>query len=608
MKLVALEAVPFLPGVDHGPGCIEMMVRVEAPATCTSRVPIDLVAVVACSSVMNGGATPPSSADNKPTNLDLLRRALSVIVKQLRDGDSLAVVVPERSTDLLKISGSTSGRGSVEKEVDKLMVATNGGAPLKSEEFQLEHAVGLLVGRSAEKSNERLGFIVLLSDGGDDLLSREVEWYKTKCPHRKKYAVHTFGLGAAHDPKLLFSVARESGGTYSFVSNPGDIIEALGVCLGGLKSVAAVDTRIKIIIVPGAADITGIQGLFNLRMRSLENTSVEVLVGTLYAGEVKSFKVEIKHVASKSPIIITVDGEFKHTPASPWQPIRIIPKDKPCVIVNRHAKIYPGMLTASSRVARLRAQIKVLEMVDAFRSQMTDGAARRSAAGTLQDEWTQLNQEEALVVALSKDHSVYLKKLEDDINAMDADLNGGRGAAYLHSWLSSYGMQRATTVGSPGKQPAATASFLTQKMKDELAEVKRLVRKEVRDRLTEARKTATAVLKEKEAGVKKQPMPGAEEAQAPAGDRPKEECHAVLDLGAIERRLEVWDKLKDDTPLLFMEVPGAAAGDLDTTDALRKESIENIDRAMHKDIYLAVQHAKQKRCNTLPTPPASREK
>ncbi|CAN6361827.1 unnamed protein product [Urochloa humidicola] len=463
--MVTMEALAFIPVVNQGTGRIEIGVRVEAPATCTSHVPIDLVAVLACDgSGMKGGAT----------KLDLLRRAMNVIVKQVRDGDSLAVVVAQSSTRLLKVSDSTS-RGLVEKEVDELMT-TKGAASLKQ-------AVELLDGRSVQDRSERLGFIVLVSDGGDGRLMRqEVDWYKSNCPDGK-YAVHTFGLGAAHDPKQLFSLARESGGTYSFVRDGhlGDIIPALGLCLGGLKSVVAVDTRIRVQITSGTACIKEIQhgDAFKQVNKGTcswcsEVSSAEVVVATLYAGEAKSFKVEIEHgkcSSKEDSLVITACGEYKHPPASP----------KPIVISARPVSIRkPGQAIHNSRVAKLRAQIKVIQMMDEFRVKVIDGLnhniiaagtkiddAHRSAADELRNRWKKLMKPgEALDLACKGDHKRHVEDLERDITAIADDLEKGQ-AAYFYSWLSSYSMKRATTVGSP-HQPAAMWGFMTEKMKDEL--------------------------------------------------------------------------------------------------------------------------------------------
>lgn len=60
--------------------------------------------------------------------------------------------------------------------------------------------------------------------------------------------VHTFGLGAGHDPRALLSIARESQGTYSFVDdqNTDGITGAIAICLSGLKDVVAVGTRVRV--------------------------------------------------------------------------------------------------------------------------------------------------------------------------------------------------------------------------------------------------------------------------------------------------------------------------------------------------------------------------
>jgi hypothetical protein len=141
---------------------------------------------------------------------------------------------------------------------------------------------------------KRAGFIVLISDGLDGQIKWGDESIAPTDPIRgllRKYPVHTFGLGKAHDPKALHYIANISYGIYSSITDNLDnkFIEALAVCLAGFKTVAAVDACVD--IWSNSLMITRIDpGGYILR-----GSSGGILVGTLYAGEVKDFIVHFSY-------------------------------------------------------------------------------------------------------------------------------------------------------------------------------------------------------------------------------------------------------------------------------------------------------------------------
>ncbi|AQK78968.1 Zinc finger (C3HC4-type RING finger) family protein, partial [Zea mays] len=151
--------------------------------------------------------------------------------------------------------------------------------------FSLLEPIKLLDDRADKK---RAGFIVLISDGLDGQSKWGDESITPTDPIRgllRKYPVHTFGLGKAHDPKALHYIADISYGIYSSIvtDNLDKIIEAFAVCLAGFKTVVAVDACVD--IWSNSLLITRIDpGGYILR-----GSSGGILVGTLYAGEVKDF-------------------------------------------------------------------------------------------------------------------------------------------------------------------------------------------------------------------------------------------------------------------------------------------------------------------------------
>lgn len=75
----------------------------------------------------------------------------------------------------------------------------------------------ILDGRGKEEKKKRVGFILFLSDGVDQFQYSRINWEKvaksTDVDHSevgamlRKYAVHTFGFSASHDPVPLRQTA-----------------------------------------------------------------------------------------------------------------------------------------------------------------------------------------------------------------------------------------------------------------------------------------------------------------------------------------------------------------------------------------------------------------
>lgn len=149
-------------------------------------------------------------------------------------------------------------------------------------------------------------------------------------------------------------------------------------------------------------------------------------------------------------------------------------------------------------------------------------------------------------------------RFEADIKVMVSGLlHGGRsGVAYLYSWVSSYQMQRATTMGSTEK---VAAEFLTREMGVMLNEVDNISHVEDPVILTSE---------------------NIDETEAP---RYRKRVHGV-DHDMIDRRLQMWSKLKREVPLMFQQSEETESRHL--TAVFCEASLEAINRAMHHDIYL----------------------
>jgi hypothetical protein len=303
--------------------------------------------------------------------------------------------------------------------------------------------------------------------------------------------VHTIGLGAAPDPRVLLSIARQSQGTYSFVDDQVDtdaITGAMAIRLSELKDVVAVDTRV-LVEAPVGVTIQRIESggyRTSLNTRDDDKTSGEIAVGALYAGEVKSFLVHLSVPAlpSTSTTTSTVDGgcdkqqlltasffgdcsdEEDSATAVP-QAILYVQRPPPEALDVGALQRVP-VPVVMNHIARFG----VLEMVTTF----VDNDIRKLRSSITEEVATKLRiQWEQFVQARQFWSGLDLGVLDVEVNRMvsilEAAAAGARSGsstrslssatAYMLSWLSSYQMQRPTAMGSPG---SVAAAFVTVNM------------------------------------------------------------------------------------------------------------------------------------------------
>uniref|UniRef100_A0A0E0F8R4 VWFA domain-containing protein n=1 Tax=Oryza meridionalis TaxID=40149 RepID=A0A0E0F8R4_9ORYZ len=554
------------------------------------------------SSSMNDPVAAASPESNlQASRLDVLKASMKFIISKLDDGDRLSIVafndgpVKEYSSGLLDVSGD--GRSITGKKIDRLQA--RGGTALMP---ALEEAVKILDERQSSSRN-RVGFILLLTDGDDTTGFR---WSRHAIHGAvAKYPVHTFGLGASHDPEPLLHIAQGSRGTYSFVDddNLGNIAVALAVCLGGLRTVAAVDTRVSL----KAAELSGGARIVRVDSGGYESSvacggaSGEVVVGVLYAGEVKNFVVHL-HVPAASSTTLTfsssecgyycgaatvcdhchhrhqqqllaVGYSYSHAPGAAAAAVSV---EGHGVFVERPevAAVFvsvDGVGVGGGRqqqiphpspvVMQHMVRFELLELVAGFaEAEMASKPAttktKPRAADVLQGKWEEFRR------ARQFWGGVELDGVEREVDAMVASLRGG--LAYVSSWVSSHQMQRTTAMGSLEK---VVAEFMTPAM----------------------------VIMVEEARKLPPPPPPAAAAAEAARERPGG-CDGGDDLHyVIRQRLELWSKVRREVSLMYQA--SSEQEDVQLTAVFREASLEAIDRAMHHDIYLAVVHvSNQRRC------------
>ncbi|KAL6843109.1 hypothetical protein ACP4OV_026822 [Aristida adscensionis] len=567
-ETVKVSTIPVYSSISEDEQELDVLVRMEAPTELKRRALLDLVVVLDVSSSMNTLAAVQFGGSSSRSRLDLLKRAIKFVIGKLDDGDRLAIVafndqvVREHSMDLLHVSGN--GRSIACRKVDELMA----GGGKTALEPGLDRAFKILDERSTD--GNRVGSIILLSDGG-------FSWGKKKSSIRaalRNHPVHTFGLGADHDPEALRAIAEATrGGTYSFVDDEDldGAAGALAVCLGGLKTAVAVDARVRL----RAAERSGV------RIRSIEagghrseladdRTQGAVVVGALYAGEVKNFIVRL-HVPAvdaagfgyhQQLLDLSVDeGEHNFHAAA---------VDGNVLSVHRAPAIDYAGRQASPAVVNHIVRFQLVELVSRFVLEELDRAVvlDHDLGSRLQVMWERFKDDHRFWVG------VELARLDRDMGAMASSLRrrrrgGAAAVAYIYSWVSSYQTQRATTMGSPDK---AADEFLTPEMRRMLKEAKEMPLPVAEPRVRQAEGWTEV----------------ADSSAVTVGGCSCDGGGGVGDanLERIDRRLELWSKLK-----------GEVTNHL--TPVLTEASLDAINRAMHHDMYLAVVQASNvRRCNS----------
>ncbi|GJN34953.1 hypothetical protein PR202_gb23670 [Eleusine coracana subsp. coracana] len=538
------------------------VVRVQAPLSVKTCAPIDLVALINVGNSMNW--TEASLAET-PSRLDLVKKAMKFIIRQLEDDDRLAIVafndqvIKEHTIGISEISGGN--RMAMEQKVDDLMA--KGDTAFKP---SLEHAVKLLDDRADKK---RLGLIILISDGLDN---STFKWSDESAapvdPIRnllKKYPVHTFGLGKTHDPKALHFIAKESYGTYSSITDSieSKILEAFAVCLGGLKSIVAIDTSVE--ITSSSLSITRIDS----GSYTPQGASGNILIGTLYAGEVRDFVVHFYYTTPGwTPGYYTIlsgitanvtykdvprrqststdrcsvslpihTAESGTTPANPCPPFPVVLQQMV------RFKVLDFLISALKEFLVLKE-----ETIGAIHGEEGDDLVLQvMGANLLQRKWKEFKQCDECWKEAPRSF-LDLGGMDKDVTAMVNSLKRGLGYGCIYSWMSSYQMQRATVTGLPSH--SVETRFRTPAME----------------------------------AMVQQAM------EAPVPGQDKEVCkHAVEILEMINRRFELWCKLDCDVPQGFQTSPEHE----DDSEFRNLTAVlhGDISRAKQHDIYLAADHA-----------------
>lgn len=247
-----LHVRPHFAAVDlERPSRVLGMASLKAPGIGSSpRISeLDIIAVIDRSGSMSG------------LRIDLVKKALRFISKQLRSGDRLAIVSysDTASVDLPLTLMDSEGQAVCSEALENLHA---GGCTNLGE--------GLLWGLGElASSSAPAAALLLFTDGlanrGMTKTEELVEAMQGPLSDmgRSSRVVFSFGLGQDHNAQMLFSLADAGTGCYYYVDTALAIAPSFADCLGGMLSVVAQDVYLNLHAKNGSS-ISSIHADFNV--------------------------------------------------------------------------------------------------------------------------------------------------------------------------------------------------------------------------------------------------------------------------------------------------------------------------------------------------------
>uniref|UniRef100_A0ACD5W741 Uncharacterized protein n=1 Tax=Avena sativa TaxID=4498 RepID=A0ACD5W741_AVESA len=243
-----------------------------------------------------------------------------------------------------------------------------------------------------------------------------------------EFPVHTFGLGADHNPKVMKYIADKTSGTYSYVNQDiSNIKDALALFITSLTSIAATSITITLKVHCDIA-ISSIKSGNYIHHVESDKMSGQIIIDHIYAGEQKEFIVNLI-VGNARKELMTIGGQymsFKRTNSIAEMDMSVLRpwfKSSPDDLA-----IHPDV---AAELTRIQLQNGILEMVD----------TQKMTTQGLQKLWDMIKDSDEG----RGTPELTLSGLSMDVAKMNRDISG---MPYMLSWLSCHKWQRATTKGT----------------------------------------------------------------------------------------------------------------------------------------------------------------
>uniref|UniRef100_A0A0D9XUT9 VWFA domain-containing protein n=1 Tax=Leersia perrieri TaxID=77586 RepID=A0A0D9XUT9_9ORYZ len=551
VQVTAYAKVDAIHGWPKSHQGIPILVRVVAPPLTSDCAPVDIVAVL---DVRAGGGLVPVS------RMDMVKTAMNLVIDKLTGHDRLAIVPVQSSPvdvedDLLEMN--VKGRTEAAERVRKLAIF--GGDNLST---ALQKAVMILEARKEEKKN-RAGFIILISDGNDDVSSFSHDANAIPL----KYSVHTFGFRDAHNPRTMHHIATKSAGTYAVLNDGDSISESFTASINNIASIVAVDAEI-IVSVDGestTATLSGVDsGRFKVEIDDRKKNAF-ITAGALQAGAARSFLVYVDNVVGGevSDLGNYVAVRVRYTCLSSQNAeaesrVEELQNANVVVVGNGAGDDVAASRLVAAEIVRVEAMRIVDKILERY---IDDGKGLAGAADELCEQWRRLKESE-----YGREAAAAEDCLAAEMDEMEDALRRCSGISYLLSWQTRHSLQHyhtssRTAITSPSPAPSPAPA-----MRDFVA-------------CGGAHKAARAAA-----------MAVAAAGANCGGERKRRyEKEREMEMEMIERRLAFWKKVQGELPPMQIDGESSSSssstGDLMAT-VFQKATQDTLDHAMFHDVFL----------------------
>jgi len=423
----------------------------------SARAPIDIVVALDVSGSMSG------------RKLDLCKDTLALLLRELGSDDRFGLVTfgDEATLQIPTRKLTKANKESALAKIKSLHTAgcTNlsGGIGLAAHEL---HSV---------ESPHEVRTIFLLTDGlaNRGIADRQgIENLTKSClgasADSRPVAIHCFGYGTDHDHEMLGDISKATeGGSYCFVDKDSDVSSAFGDALGGVLSVVAQNTFVRIKVPLEASELgVSILHVKHDKAEKQPDGSYKIAIGDFYAEESRDIIVETS-LARKG---LAVNVPHMTVSLSYLDTVNKKLETSSDVIGSIARPDGNEVSKTNSHVALQCIRVRTTEVITETEALAESGqlAKARSSIGAyinnLQQEAAQMEETtNPLIVQFQSELHTILSGLSSR-----AEYNA-TGAKYMHSRFQTHTMQRCTeaSADSVNAYRSSKKAAMASKMKSD---------------------------------------------------------------------------------------------------------------------------------------------